>query len=242
MNHLGGEKLLYVSLFIGLVLIVITTKLTQVLKLSSTWTLFGQISAAIIIIMVGELEISYIDQFELGYLSIPISLLFLVGFTNVMDRDNEQTPLILLLPLVSFVCLSILALNMGYSFVSNTGICASLTILFVLLYGKHSSKILIGKTLATSIGFIIAVLSLALLKISIVTIYIPIFTLVLPLALFYIIQNKFSIVQSITISSLLAIFFSVLMYVVPSNILWYFIVVLTIILVITQFTKRYRFI
>jgi UDP-GlcNAc:undecaprenyl-phosphate/decaprenyl-phosphate GlcNAc-1-phosphate transferase len=234
--------LLYLALFIGTMLLVVTTKLTQVLKLSGIWVLLGQISASLIIIMVGNLKISYINQIELGYMTIPFSLLFLIGFTNVMNMEKEQTPLILLLPCVSLVSLSMSAFIMGYSFVSITGIWASLTIMFVLLYSYFSGKVFVGRTLTTSIGFIIAVLSLALFKTSVVTIYIPLFTLALPFALYYLIQNKFTTVQSITISSLMAILFSVLMFVVPFNILWYLVVGLTVFLIITQFSRRYRFI
>jgi UDP-GlcNAc:undecaprenyl-phosphate/decaprenyl-phosphate GlcNAc-1-phosphate transferase len=234
--------LLYLALFIGTMLLVVTTKLTQFLKLSGIWVLLGQISASLIIIMVGNLEISYIKQIELGYITIPFSLLFLIGFTNVMNMEKEQTPLILLLPCVSFVSLSISAFIMGYSFVSITGIWASLIIMFVLLYSYFSGKVFVGRTLTTSIGFIIAVLSLALFKTSVVTMYIPVFTLALPFALYYLIQSKFTTVQSITISSLMAVFFSVLMFVVPFNTLWYLIVGLTVLLVIMQLSRRYRFI
>ncbi|PUB10037.1 UDP-N-acetylmuramyl pentapeptide phosphotransferase [Paenisporosarcina sp. OV554] len=234
--------MLYLSLFIGIVLIVIITKLTQIFKLSSIWELIGQISASLVIIMLGKLDVSYFNliygnQIELGYLTIPFSLLFIVGFTNVMNMEKVQNHLILLLPCVSLVCLSILAFIMGYSFVSITGICASLTIMLILLYGYYSGKVFVGRTLTTSIGFIIAVLSLALK-----TVYIPLFTLALPFALYYLIQNKFTSVQSITISSLMGILFSVLMFIVPLNILWYLVVGLTVILVITQLSRRYRFI
>ncbi|ETT85229.1 UDP-N-acetylmuramyl pentapeptide phosphotransferase [Viridibacillus sp. FSL R5-0477] len=239
--------MLYLALIMGLVLIVITTKLTQALKLSSIWMLLGQIGAALVIIIVGKLEISYFNliygnYIELGYLTIPFSLLFLVGFTNVMNMGKEQNPLILLFPCISLVCLSISAFIMGYSFVSITGICGILSIMFVLLYGYFSGKAFVGRTLSTSIGFIIAVLSICLFKTSIVTIYIPIFTLALPLTLYYLIQDKITSVQSITVSSLTAILFGVLMFIFPSNIIWYLIVGLTILLVITQSSRKYRFI
>ena len=234
--------MLYLTLLIGLILIVITTKLTQSFKLSSIWLLVGQISASFIIIVFGNLKISHINQIELGYLTIPFSLLFLVGFTNVMNMEKEQKPLILLLPCISLVCLSISALIMGHSFVSMVGICAVLTITLVLLYSYISGKGNIGKTLTTSIGFVIAVLSLSLFKFSFVTIYIPIFTLALPLALYLLIQNKLSSVQSIIISSLVALLFSLIMFVVPFNIVWYLVIGLTVILAISQLSSKYRFI
>ncbi|WP_245827566.1 UDP-N-acetylmuramyl pentapeptide phosphotransferase [Paenisporosarcina indica] len=234
--------LLYLSLFIAIVLIATITKLTQIFKLSRIWELVGQISASLLIIIFGKLDFSYFnliygDHIQFGYLTIPFSVLFIVGFTNVMNMETKQNHLILLLPCVSLVCLSILAFIMGDSVVSITGISASLMIMLILLYSYYSNKLFVGRTLTMSIGFIIAVLSLALK-----TVYIPIFVLALPLALYYLIQNKFTNVQSISISSLIAIIFSVLMFVVPSEVIWYLVVGLTVILVITQFFRKYRFI
>ena len=239
--------MLYFHLLIGIVLIVITTKLSQAFKLSSIWGLLAQICASLVIIIGGQLEISHINftqgnYVELGYLTIPFTLLLILGFTNVMNMEKIQNPAILLLPCISLICLSIIAFIIGNPFVSLTGIYASLTIMAILLYGYFSGKVFVGRTLTTSIGYIIAVLSIFLLKSSIVLIFIPIFTLALPFALYYLTQDKITSVQSITVSSLIAIFFGVLMFILPFNILWYLVVGLTIILVITQFSRKYRFI
>ncbi|MFJ6210381.1 UDP-N-acetylmuramyl pentapeptide phosphotransferase [Lysinibacillus sp. NPDC092081] len=195
--------------------------------------------------MVGKLEVSHINlgnYIELGYLTIPFTLLFLVGFTNVMNIEKAQNPSILLLPFVSLVCFSMSAFIIGNSFVLITGICASLTIMFIRLYGYFSGKAFVGRTLTTSICFVIAVLSISLIKMSIITIYIPIFTLALPFTLYFFIKDKFTSIQSIAVSTLTAILFGVLMFMVPSHIMWYLVVGLSIILVITQFSRKYSFI
>ena len=233
--------MLYLSLLIGLILIVVTTKLAQNLK-SSIWLLVGQISASLMIIMFGNLKVSNINHIDLGYLTIPFSLLFLVGFTNVMNSEKEQKSLILLLPCISLLCLSFSALIMGHSFVSIIGIGAALTMMLMLLYSYLLGKRNIGRIVTTSIGFVIAVLSLALLKVSFVLIYIPIFTLTLPVALYLFIQNKLTRVQSILISSSVAILFSLLMFVIPFNLVWYMVIALTVILAFSQLSSKHRFI
>ncbi|MEK3766170.1 MULTISPECIES: UDP-N-acetylmuramyl pentapeptide phosphotransferase [unclassified Solibacillus] len=230
--------MLYLSLLLGLIIIVFTTKLTEKLKLSSVWLLVGQISASLVIILLGNLKVSYITQIELGYLTIPFALLFLVGFTNVLNTEKQQKPIILLIPCISLVCFSISALIMGYSFVSIIGMCAALTIMLLLLSGKGNT----GRTFTTAIGFVIAVLSLALLNQTFVMIYIPIFTLILPLALYLILQNKLTSVQSIIISSLVALLFGLIMFVISINIVWYLVVGFTVILAISQLSSKYRFI
>lgn len=234
--------MLYVSLLLGLILIVITTKLNEKLKSSSIWLLVGQISASFIIIMLGNLEVSHINQIELGYLTIPFSLLFLVGFTNVMDMEKDQKSVILLIPCISLFCMSVSALIIGHSFVSKIGIGAVLTILLLLLYGYIFGRRNIGRIVTTSIGFVIAVLSLSMLNVSFVMIYIPIFTLTIPFALYLFIKDKLTSFQSIIISSLVAILFSMLMLMIPFNLVWYLVIGFTVILAISQLSSKHRFI
>ncbi|MFP3919012.1 UDP-N-acetylmuramyl pentapeptide phosphotransferase [Lysinibacillus telephonicus] len=239
--------MLYVALLIGIVLIVSTTKLTEAYKLSSNWELLGHIAAALVIIIVGKLEVSYINQIyggniELGYLTIPITLLFLVSFTNVMNIKKVQSSTLLLLSCISLICFSLSAYIIGISFVEIMGICASLIIILILIYGYFSGKMFAGRTLTNSIGFIIAVLSVSLIKMSIVMIYIPIFTLALPLTIYNFIQNKTTSGHSLASSSLIAILFGLLIFIAPSYILWYLIVGFTITLIIMQFSSKYRFI
>lgn len=237
--------MLYSALLLGIVFIVITDKLTQAFKLSGILVLLGQICAALAIILVGKLAVSHItigNTFELGYLTIPFTLLFLVGFTNVMNLEKVHNPSILLLPIVSFVCLSMLAYIMGNLFVVIIGFCTCLVMMSILLYSYFSGKVIVGRTLTTIIGFIIAVLSLSLIKGSIVNIYIPIFTLALPFTLYYWMKDKFTSVHAITVSIVTAIVFSVIMFIVPFYMMWYFVVGLTIILVITQSSRKYRII
>lgn len=231
--------MLYFTLLIGLVMIVMTTKLTQKFKLSSIWLIVGQMSASLIIILFGDLEVSYINQIELGFLAIPFSLLFLVAFTNVMNIEKEQQPLILLLPCISLLCLSIAAFIMGITFVSISGLFAVLTIM--LCHSILGEKVLV-RPFTTSIGFVIAVLSLILFEISFITIYIPIFTLALPLAIYLMLQNKITSAQAMIISASIAVLFGLLMFVIPFNVVWYLIVGATVILAISQLSSKYRFI
>lgn len=231
--------MLYFTLLIGLVMIVMTTKLTQKFKLPSIWLIVGQMSASLIIILFGDLEVSYINQIELGFLAIPFSLLFLVAFTNVMNLEKEQQPLILLLPCISLLCLSIAAFVMGVTFVSISGLFAVLTIM--LCHSILGKKVL-GRPFTTSIGFVIAVLSLILFEISFITIYIPIFTLALPLVIYLMLQNKITSAQAMIISASVAVLFGLLMFVIPFNVVWYLIVGATVILAVSQLSSKYRFI
>ena len=149
--------MLYLYLLIAVGIIVSTTKLTQSLKRSNSWMLVGQISASLVIILVGTVDLEFFNlvyggQIELGYLTIPVSLLFLLGFTNVMNEDEVQTPFILLLPCISAICLSILGFVVGDSFVFITGICTTLTVMFILLYSHFFGRKVVGRPLTTTVG------------------------------------------------------------------------------------------
>lgn len=233
------------SLIISLILIVITSKLILSHKLSSIYLLVSQIIASLIIIIFGNLKISFVNQIGLGYLSIPVSLLFLLSITNIMNMEQKQKPLILSLPVITLVCLSILGLIMDRLFISVIGIGVVITIMLVLLkvYITGDKKT-VGRTFTTFVGFVIAVLSLSLSSFNfyIISIYIPVFTLALPLALYLFIQKKLSSIQSIIICSLVAIIFGLIMFVIPFGIEWYLVIGLTVILIISQFFSKYRFI
>jgi UDP-GlcNAc:undecaprenyl-phosphate/decaprenyl-phosphate GlcNAc-1-phosphate transferase len=224
----------------------VTTKITDAFKKSGILLLIVQIGVSLLIILYGNLEVSFLDyiygkQIELGYLAIPFSILFIVGFTNVMNMNKTQNPYLLLLPCVTLVCLSIFSYIIGNSFVSNIGILAILFVA-VLLIGNSYRKIFIGNMIITALCFIIAVLSLSLVNFSIVSIYIPLFTLALPFTLYNFLQNRTTSIQSITISCFTAILFSALLFIVSSHILWYLIFGFAIILIIMQFSHKYRFI
>ena len=128
---------------------------------------------------------------------------------------------------------------MDYTFVSISGLFAVLTI---MLCASISGGKNLGRTFTTSIGFVIAVLSLFLFEISFITIYIPIFTLALPLAIYLFLQNKITSAQSMIISASVAVLFGLLMFVIPFNVVWYMVVGATVILAISQLSSKYRFI
>ncbi|RDI45748.1 UDP-N-acetylmuramyl pentapeptide phosphotransferase [Falsibacillus pallidus] len=239
--------MLYTALLIDIVAIVITGKLFQASKSTRVFEVISQIFAALIVIMMGKLEVSYINLgnlnlIELGYLTIPFTLLLLISLSNVMNVEKVQNNSILLLPFVSFICFSLSAFFTGDPFVLNTGICACLTIIMILLLGYFSGKVIVGRTLTTLIGFVIAVLSTSLILASMAAIYIPIFTLALPLTVHNYLQDILPSKQSTTVSSLTAMLFGVLLFIIPSNFLWILLVGFMILLAIMQIPRKYRFI
>ncbi|WP_433750845.1 UDP-N-acetylmuramyl pentapeptide phosphotransferase [Falsibacillus pallidus] len=237
--------MLYAALFFGILVIILTGKAAQISKSLSILGIIGQISAALIMIMIGKLEVRYIllgNLIDIGYLTIPFTLLLLIGLTNVMNIEKGQNNSILFFPFVSFSCFSLLAYFTGNSFVFKTGMCSSLIIIFLLVLGAFSGKQFKGRNLTTSIGFLIAVVAISFIQASILAIYIPLFTLALPMTLYSHLQVKLTAEQSTAITSLTAILFGVLLFIIPSNMMWVLLVGLTILLVIMQFSRKYRFI
>lgn len=223
-------------------LIVFTSILVQYFKLSSTWTLISQIIAALIVILVGGVEISFINQIELGYLTIPFTLLFIICFTNTTNNEKSPDGLITSLSIITLISLSIISFIQGDSFAATTGLLLIVSTLGFLLYGSISSKVDIGNTGTILLGFMIAILSLFLVKTDIVDIYVPLFTLAVPMALYYyFFQNKFTNKQSTYICCTVAILFSIPMFMLSASVMWCLIIILTVIIVISQFFYKYRF-
>lgn len=239
-----NEQVNYTNpIIISASLIVITSILVQNFKLSNIWTLLGQILAALIVILIGSVKISFINHIELGYLTIPFTLLFIVCFTNTTNIEKSPDGLLTSLSIITLVTLSIIAFLQGDSFAATTGLLLIVSTLGFLLHSSISSKVDLGKTGTILLGFMIAILSLFLVKTSILAIYVPLFTLAVPIALYYyFIQYKFTNKQSTIICCTVAILLSIPVFLFSNLVLWYFIIGLTMIIVISQFSHKYRFI
>ncbi|MGE7623885.1 MraY family glycosyltransferase [Viridibacillus sp. NPDC096237] len=239
-----NEQIHYTNpIIISASLIVITSILVQNFKLSNIWTLFGQILAALIVILIGSVEISFINHIELGYLTIPFTLLFIVCFTNTTNIEKSPDGLITSLSIITLVSLSIIAFIQGDSFAATTGLLLIVSTLGFLLYSSISSKVDIGNTGTILLGFMIAIISLFLVKTSILAIYVPLFTLAVPIGLYYyFIKYNFTNKQSTLICCTVAILLSIPVFLLSTSVLWCVIIVLTMIIVISQFFHKYRFI
>ncbi|SFA50568.1 UDP-GlcNAc:undecaprenyl-phosphate GlcNAc-1-phosphate transferase [Anoxybacillus pushchinoensis] len=184
---------------IGATIIVLTGVLDDMYELSPKWKLFGQIVAAIVVIY-GGIRIDFINlpfggYLDFGLLSIPITMLWIIGITNAINLIDGLDGLAAGVSSIALVTIAGMAATMGntYAFVFAMSLLLLGSTLGFLLYNFHPAKIFMGDTGALFLGYMISVLSLLGFKnVTVFSLIIPILILGVPIS-----DTLFAIVRRI---------------------------------------------
>ncbi|MBW7651777.1 glycosyltransferase family 4 protein [Anoxybacillus sp. ST4] len=187
------------SIVIGATIIVLTGVLDDMYELSPKWKLFGQIAAAIVVIY-GGIRIDFINlpfggHLNFGLLSIPITMLWIIGITNAINLIDGLDGLAAGVSSIALVTIAGMAATMGntYVFVFSMSLLLLGSTLGFLLYNFHPAKIFMGDTGALFLGYMISVLSLLGFKnVTVFSLIIPILILGVPIS-----DTLFAIVRRI---------------------------------------------
>ncbi|EMT45165.1 glycosyltransferase family 4 protein [Anoxybacillus flavithermus] len=187
------------SIVIGATIIVLTGVLDDMYELSPKWKLFGQIAAAIVVIY-GGIRIDFINlpfggHLNFGLLSIPITMLWIIGITNAINLIDGLDGLAAGVSSIALVTIAGMAATMGntYVFVFAMSLLLLGSTLGFLLYNFHPAKIFMGDTGALFLGYMISVLSLLGFKnVTVFSLIIPILILGVPIS-----DTLFAIVRRI---------------------------------------------
>ncbi|MGX6445254.1 glycosyltransferase family 4 protein [Neobacillus sp. K501] len=174
-------------ILVGTLIIVVTGLLDDTFGLSPKIKLVGQIGAACIVVIIGGLDITFINlpfggQFYLGILEIPLTIIWIVGITNSINLIDGLDGLAAGVSTIALITISGMAITMGNSYVITVGailICCTLGFLF---FNFYPAKIFMGDTGALFLGFMISVLSLLGFKnVTFVSFIIPVIILGVPI-------------------------------------------------------------
>ena len=187
------------SIVIGATIIVLTGVLDDIYELSPKWKLFGQIAAAVVVIY-GGIRIDFINlpfggHLNFGLLSIPITMLWIIGITNAINLIDGLDGLAAGVSSIALVTIAGMAATMGntYVFVFAMSLLLLGSTLGFLLYNFHPAKIFMGDTGALFLGYMISVLSLLGFKnVTVFSLIIPILILGVPIS-----DTLFAIVRRI---------------------------------------------
>ncbi|WP_334110674.1 glycosyltransferase family 4 protein, partial [Anoxybacillus sp.] len=187
------------SIVIGATIIVLTGVLDDMYELSPKWKLFGQIAAAVVVIY-GGIRIDFINlpfggHLNFGLLSIPITMLWIIGITNAINLIDGLDGLAAGVSSIALVTIAGMAATMGntYVFVFAMSLLLLGSTLGFLLYNFHPAKIFMGDTGALFLGYMISVLSLLGFKnVTVFSLIIPILILGVPIS-----DTLFAIVRRI---------------------------------------------
>lgn len=195
------DRTLTIPVFLGATVIVITGLLDDIKDLSPKMKLLGMLGAALIIYYVAGVRISMVElpilgKFDLGYLSLPVTILWIIAITNSINLIDGLDGLATGVSAISLFTMGIIA----YFFLNTQNVTIAIMI-FTLAFASlgflpanyNPAKIYLGDTGALFLGFMISVLSLYGLKnATFLTMVVPLVILTVPIAdtLYAIIRRK----------------------------------------------------
>ena len=177
-----------IGIFVGALIIVITGFLDDMLEITAKAKVVGQLAAAIVVVSWGGLQIEFINLpfggiIEFGFLSIPVTILWIVGITNAINLLDGLDGLAAGVSTIALISLSVMAMLMGDLFVVATTTILAASSLGFLIYNFYPAKIFMGDTGALFLGFMISVLALLGFKnVTFISLVIPVIILGVPIS------------------------------------------------------------
>lgn len=182
------ENQAIIPIIIASFIIILTGVLDDMLEISAKAKFLGQTVAAAIVIFFGDITIASINLpfggvLDFGYLSIPLTLIWIVGITNAINLIDGLDGLAAGVSTIALFTLSAMAFIMNDGFVLMMALILAASSLGFLFYNFHPAKIFMGDTGALFLGFIISVLALLGFKnVTFVSLVIPVIMLGVPIS------------------------------------------------------------
>ncbi|KKB35933.1 glycosyltransferase family 4 protein [Bacillus thermotolerans] len=186
------------AIIIGGLIIIVTGVLDDRFELSAKLKLGGQLLAALVVVVYGGVHMEFITlpfggEMEFGFLSVPLTILWIVGITNAINLIDGLDGLAAGVSSIALLTISLMAAMKGDLYVMSIALLVLGSTLGFLRYNFHPAKIFMGDTGALFLGYIIAVLSLLGFKnVTVISLIIPIIILGVPISdtFFAIIRRK----------------------------------------------------
>jgi len=184
----SGEKVhVILGLLIGGTIVTIVGALDDRFDLSPKVKLLGQIAAASVVVSFGVkvdfVTLPFGDGTQMGWLSIPITIFWIVGVTNAINLIDGLDGLAAGVSAIATGTIFVLALLMGNVTVAVLSAVLLGSILGFLFFNFHPAKIFMGDSGALFLGFSLAALSvLGFKQATLVSFVVPIFILGVPLS------------------------------------------------------------
>ncbi|AVK82770.1 undecaprenyl-phosphate alpha-N-acetylglucosaminyl 1-phosphate transferase [Lysinibacillus sp. B2A1] len=182
------SKYSLLAIIAGACIIVATGVIDDMREISAKAKMLGQLVAALIIIFVGGIQIDtinlpFVGELDFGLLSIPLTILWIVGITNAINLIDGLDGLAAGVSTIALITLAIMAFIMSNMFVLVLAALLAVASLGFLFYNFHPAKIFMGDTGALFLGFMISVLALLGFKnVAFVALIIPVIILGVPIS------------------------------------------------------------
>ncbi|QDQ01351.1 undecaprenyl/decaprenyl-phosphate alpha-N-acetylglucosaminyl 1-phosphate transferase [Lysinibacillus fusiformis] len=177
-----------IAIIIGATIIVATGVVDDMREISAKAKMLGQLIAALIVIFVGGIQIEFINlpffgELDFGFLSIPLTILWIVGITNAINLIDGLDGLAAGVSSIALITLAGMAIIMNNMFVLAIAAILAVATIGFLFYNFHPAKIFMGDTGALFLGFMISVLALLGFKnVTVISFIIPVIMLGVPIS------------------------------------------------------------
>ncbi|MEH7119373.1 MraY family glycosyltransferase [Neobacillus vireti] len=177
-----------ISILLGSFIIILTGICDDLFELPAKYKLLGQLAAACSVVFLGNLQMVFINlpfggQLQFGFLSIPFTILWIVGITNAINLIDGLDGLAAGVSSIALIAISGMAMIQGNFYVVAVGSIVLASTLGFLIYNFHPASIFMGDTGALFLGFIISVLSLLGFKnVTFISFIIPVIILGVPIS------------------------------------------------------------
>jgi len=195
------DRSLSIPIFIGATIIILTGLIDDIKEISPKVKILGIVLATLAVYYLGDIQINQINipfygVVQMGVLSLPVTLLWVVAITNSINLIDGLDGLATGVSSISLTTMGIIA----YFFIGSNNIQITIMIfalvaaaLGFLPSNYFPARIYLGDTGALFLGFMISVFSLFHLKnVTFVSLIVPLVILAVPIAdtLYAIIRRK----------------------------------------------------
>lgn len=176
------------SILLGSFVIILTGVVDDIKEISPKLKLLGQIAAAFIVVVYGNLRIEEINLpfggvIDFGPLSIPLTMIWIIGITNAINLIDGLDGLAGGVSAIAFLTIAGMAAVMSNPYVMVVALIAAVSTIGFLFYNFYPAKIFMGDTGALFLGYLISVLSLLGFKgITFISLIIPVIILGVPIS------------------------------------------------------------
>lgn len=172
----------------GSFIVVLTGLLDDKFELSPKLKLAGQLLAALVVVVIGGVHVEFINlpfggQLEFGFLSIPLTILWIVGVTNAINLIDGLDGLAAGVSSIALITISFMAFLKGDPYVMSVAIILLGSTLGFLIYNFYPAKIFMGDTGALFLGYMMSVVSLLGFKnVTVLSFVVPVIILGVPIS------------------------------------------------------------
>lgn len=177
----------HLAIVIGALLMIILGFMDDLYHLTAKAKFLFQVTIACLVVFWGDLQVSFINlpfggQLEFGWLSIIVTIFWIVGITNAINLIDGLDGLSAGISAIVLLTIGSMAIIMDNVYVLSMSIILFWSILGFLPYNFHPAKTFMGDTGSLFLGYMIAVLSLLGFKnVTFISFVIPILILAVPI-------------------------------------------------------------